>query len=50
VESAGYWGAVTTAWGTELRLDNRFIWPRIRVKGNLSLEGFAKMLQGLTIE
>lgn len=50
VESAGYWGAVTTAWGTELRLDNRFIWPRIRVKGNLSLEGFAKMLQGLAIE
>lgn len=47
VESAGYWGAVTTVWGTELRLDNRFTWPRIRVKGNLSLDGFAAMLNGL---
>lgn len=50
VESAGYWGAVTTAWGDELRLDNRYTWPRIRVKGSLSLEGFAKMLQGLATE
>ena len=50
VESAGYWGAVTTAWGDELRLDNRFTWPRIRVKGNLSLDGFAKILQDLATE
>ncbi len=50
VESAGYWGAVTTAWGTELRLDNRYTWPRIRVKGNLSLDGFAKILQDLATE
>jgi len=50
VESAGYWGAVTTAWGTELRLDNRYTWPRIRVKGNLSLDGFATTLQKLATE
>jgi peptidoglycan/xylan/chitin deacetylase (PgdA/CDA1 family) len=50
VESAGYWGAVTTAWGTELRLDNRYTWPRIRVKGNLSLDGFANILQNLATE
>ena len=50
VESAGYWGAVTTAWGSELRLDNRFAWPRIRVKGSLSLDGFATLLQDLATE
>ncbi len=45
VESAGYWGAVTTAWGTELRLDNRFTWPRIRVKGAWSVDYFAHIIQ-----
>jgi len=45
VESAGYWGAVTTAWGTELRLDNRFTWPRIRVKGAWTLDYFAHIMQ-----
>lgn len=48
VESAGYWGAVTTAWGTELRLDNRFAWPRIRVKGNWSLEQYTAVLEQVT--
>ncbi len=48
VESAGYWGAVTTAWGTELRLDNRYTWPRIRVKGAWSVDYFAHVLQQLS--
>lgn len=47
VESAGYWGAVTTEWGTTLRLDNRFTWPRIRVKGGWSVETFAEIIEGL---
>jgi peptidoglycan/xylan/chitin deacetylase (PgdA/CDA1 family) len=45
VESAGYWGAVTTAWGTELRLDNRYAWPRIRVRGDWSLEQFGNVME-----
>ncbi len=44
VASAGYWGAVTTAWGTELRLDNRYAWPRVRIKGAWGLEQFAEIL------
>jgi len=48
VESAGYWGAVTTAWGTELRLDNRFTWPRIRVRGAWSVDYFAHIMQQLS--
>jgi peptidoglycan/xylan/chitin deacetylase (PgdA/CDA1 family) len=47
VASAGYWGAVTTAWGTELRLDNRYTWPRIRIKGAWELESYASVLSGL---
>ena len=44
VESAGYEGAVTTAWGTELRLDNRYAWPRIRIRGEWGLTEFANVL------
>jgi peptidoglycan/xylan/chitin deacetylase (PgdA/CDA1 family) len=47
VASAGYLGGVTTAWGTELRLDNRYAWPRIRIKGEWSLERFASIMDGL---
>jgi peptidoglycan/xylan/chitin deacetylase (PgdA/CDA1 family) len=47
VESAGYLGAVTTAWGTELRLDNRYAWPRIRIKGAWGLAEFAGVLASL---
>jgi peptidoglycan/xylan/chitin deacetylase (PgdA/CDA1 family) len=47
VDSAGYQGAVTTAWGTELSLDNRYEWPRIRIKGAWSIEQFAQILDGL---
>lgn len=47
VASAGYLGAVTTEWGTELRLDNRYTWPRIRVKGAWTIEDFAGILTSL---
>jgi peptidoglycan/xylan/chitin deacetylase (PgdA/CDA1 family) len=47
VASAGYWGAVTTAWGTELRLDNRYAWPRIRIKGAWELTDYAHVLSSL---
>ncbi len=47
VASAGYLGAVTTAWGSELRLDNRYEWPRIRIKGAWSIERFADILNSL---
>lgn len=47
VESAGYWGAVTTQWGTALRLDNRYTWPRIRVKGAWTVETYASVLRQL---
>ena len=47
VESAGYLGAVTTAWGTELRLDNRYAWPRIRIKGAWGLADFAGVMESL---
>jgi peptidoglycan/xylan/chitin deacetylase (PgdA/CDA1 family) len=47
VEGAGYIGAVTTAWGTELRLDNRYTWPRIRIKGAWGLAQFAGVITSL---
>lgn len=47
VESAGYLGAVTTAWGMSLRLDNRYAWPRIRIKGAWDVEMFAAILDDL---
>lgn len=47
VASANYWGAVTTAWGTELRLDNRYTWPRIRVRGAWGAAELAHILQSL---
>jgi len=47
VASAGYLGAVTTAWGTELSLDNRMTWPRIRIKGAWGIEEFSSVLSSL---
>ncbi len=46
-ESAGYLGGVTTEWGTTQTLDNRFTWPRIRVRGGWSLETYVEILQEL---
>jgi peptidoglycan/xylan/chitin deacetylase (PgdA/CDA1 family) len=47
VESAGYLGAVTVKWGATERLDNRYTWPRIRVRGTWTPEKFAEVLEGL---
>lgn len=47
VASAGYWGAVTTEWGTSLRLDNRYRWPRIRIRGGWSVENFIAVISEL---
>ena len=46
-ESAGYLGGVTTEWGATQTLDNRFTWPRIRVRGGWSLESYVEILQEL---
>jgi peptidoglycan/xylan/chitin deacetylase (PgdA/CDA1 family) len=45
VASAGYLGAVTTEWGATQRLDNRFAWPRIRIKGAWSLNTYTTILE-----
>jgi peptidoglycan/xylan/chitin deacetylase (PgdA/CDA1 family) len=46
LESAGYWGAVTTEWGRTHTLDNRFEMARLRVHGEESLESFIAQLEG----
>ncbi len=33
LERYRFWGAVTTAYGADERLENRFRWPRIRIRG-----------------
>ncbi|MCS6962591.1 polysaccharide deacetylase family protein [Thermoflexus sp.] len=33
LEGYRFWGAVTTAFGADERLENRFLWPRIRIRG-----------------
>lgn len=48
VESAGYFGAVTTEWGATQRLDNRYTWPRVRINGGWSLQTFMKVLKDVT--
>jgi len=47
VASAGYWGAVTTAWGYEQRLDTRYAWPRVRIRGEWDLEAFKTLLESM---
>ena len=44
VASAGYLGAVTTQWGATQRLDNRYTWSRIRIKGAWALDTFDTIL------
>jgi peptidoglycan/xylan/chitin deacetylase (PgdA/CDA1 family) len=45
----GFREAVTTQWGTALRLDHRAAWPRLRIDGADSLVSFAdKALAGTT--
>lgn len=36
-----FWGAVTTAYGADERLENRFTWPRIRIRGTDGVETLA---------
>jgi peptidoglycan/xylan/chitin deacetylase (PgdA/CDA1 family) len=47
VASAGYLGALTTEWGATQRLDNRYTWPRIRIKGTWTLDTFATIMASL---
>jgi len=45
LESAGYWGAVTTEWGKDHTLESRFEMPRLRVRGSDTLESFVDKLE-----
>jgi peptidoglycan/xylan/chitin deacetylase (PgdA/CDA1 family) len=44
VASANFWGAVTTQWGAEQSYQERFEMPRIRVRGNDTVEDLAEKL------
>lgn len=44
LESAGYWGAVTTEWGTTHTYEDLFVMPRLRVRGGMNLADFAAIL------
>lgn len=46
LKSAGYWAAVTTEWGRTHTRDNLFELPRLRVRGDASLESFVDMVEG----
>jgi peptidoglycan/xylan/chitin deacetylase (PgdA/CDA1 family) len=46
LESAGYWGAVTTEWGNTHTRENLFVMPRIRIRGADTLESFISKLEG----
>ncbi len=46
LESAGYWGAVTTEWGQTHTREDFYEMPRLRVRGTGTLESFIKMLEG----
>lgn len=41
LEGYQFWGAVTTAYGADERLENRFTWPRIRIRGTDDVEKLA---------
>ena len=46
IESAGYWGAVTTEWGRTHTRENLFVMPRVRIGGADTLESFISKLEG----
>lgn len=46
LDSAGYWGAVTTEWGRTQTYEERFTMPRLRVRGEASLDSFIAWLEG----
>lgn len=41
LEGYRFWGAVTTAYGADERLENRWVWPRIRIRGTDDVEKLA---------
>jgi peptidoglycan/xylan/chitin deacetylase (PgdA/CDA1 family) len=45
LESADYWGAVTTEWGRTYTRENLFEMPRLRIKGEDSLAVFVAKLE-----
>ncbi len=45
LESAGYWGAVTTEWGRTHSRENLFEMPRLRIQGDDSLTTFIAKLE-----
>jgi len=45
LESAGYWGAVTTEWGRTHSRENLFEMPRLRIQGEDSLATFIAKLE-----
>ena len=45
LKSAGYWGAVTTAWGKTHTQNDLFEMPRIRVRGSDTLASFVSKLE-----
>jgi peptidoglycan/xylan/chitin deacetylase (PgdA/CDA1 family) len=42
----GYWGAVTTIFGSHQRKDKIFELERLRISGNMQIEYFAGMIEG----
>ncbi len=46
LKSAGYWGAVTTSWGSVHTVDMLFEMPRLRVHGGRTLESFIDSIDG----
>ncbi len=44
--SAGYWGAVTTEWGKMHTRAGLFTMPRLRVRGGMTLDDFAAIVEG----
>lgn len=44
LESAKFWGAVTTQWGATQSFDNRFELPRLRIRGNDTADDLANKL------
>lgn len=45
LKSTNYWGAVTTQWGARHTRENLFEMPRVRIRGNDTLESFIEKLE-----
>lgn len=44
VQRLAFWGAVTTFRGDQLGYENRYVWPRLRVRNNTPLAEFADLV------